>query len=365
MLTAVSFVSARQVHHHAESNRLSRAVRLGAVLGFAASLAGVVGCSDDERSDPPDTRLGGLTPETGGSSSQATGGQGAGGSSGTAGSDPTPSSGGSEGSLPSDTPLNQGGAGGADTSSSEASADAGVAADAGSIPDEPAPTGFAPCPTDGTPCRIMPLGDSITDGIDPTMNYVSNAGYRLELFRQAVLGGHAITFVGTRPPNGPTGNVEGQPFPRSHEGISGNTIQQVSARVAAALAANPPHIVLLQIGTNNLYNGMAPDVPGQLASLIDQITDDAPDALVAVAQVTPLGGQFPNNGVDEYNAAIPGIVQERVDAGKHLIIVDQFTRIASTPNFVATLLPDNIHPNPTGYAILGETWYEAIETFLP
>jgi lysophospholipase L1-like esterase len=99
--------------------------------------------------------------------------------------------------------------------------------------------------------------------------------------------------------------------------------------------------------------------------LLDQITDGAPDALVVVAQITPLGGSFPNNGVAQYNAVIPGIVQERVDAGKHLILVDQFTRIASTPNFVAQLVPDNIHPNNAGYAIMAETWYDAIESFLP
>jgi lysophospholipase L1-like esterase len=110
---------------------------------------------------------------------------------------------------------------------------------------------------------------------------------------------------------------------------------------------------------------MAADVPGQLAGLLDQITDAAPDALVVVARITPLGAQFPNNGVEQYNAAIPAIVEERVSAGKHLIVVDQFTPIASTPNFVAQLLPDNIHPNAAGYALMGETWYGAIETFLP
>jgi lysophospholipase L1-like esterase len=270
-----------------------------------------------------------------------------------------------EGALPGDLPLGSGGAGVAPGATSEVDA-GGVAApaDAG-LPPVAEPTGFAPCPTDGTPCRIMPLGDSITDGIDMTIGYDSNGGYRLELFRLAVSEGHDITFVGTQAPNGPNGDVAGQPFPRNHEGISGNTIQQVAARVDAALTANPPHIVLLQIGTNNLYQGMGPDVPGQLSSLIDQITDGAPDALVAVAQITPLGGQFPSNGVDEYNASILGIVQERAEAGKHLIVVDQFTRIAQTDNFVAQLLPDNIHPNAAGYAIMGETWYAAIEPFLP
>lgn len=230
---------------------------------------------------------------------------------------------------------------------------------------EPEPA-FFPCPTDGTACRIMPLGDSITDGIDLTIGYSSNGGYRLELFRQATLDGHSISFVGTRPPNGPaTDDVTNQPFPRDHEGISGNTVAQVANRVGVALAANPPHIVLLQIGTNDLYQGMPGDLPEDLASLVDQITSQAPDALVVVAQITPLGGSFPNNGVPQYNSAIPGLVDTNVDLGNHVVMVDMFSPIADQPDFVTQLLPDNIHPNAAGYAIMGETWYGAIEAFLP
>jgi hypothetical protein len=362
MMNPGSLAHDQRARHHAASLRLTRGVTIGVTLGLAASLAAMVACGDDNGRDVPESQSGGLSPGSGGSSAGGQGGASTSSPDATGGSSSAAlPSGGTEGSLPTDIPLGSGGGG---AGSSEASADAGAPTDAGSTP-VTEPGGFAPCPTDGTPCRIMPLGDSITDGIDMTMGYASNGGYRLELFRQAVTAGHDITFVGTRPPNGPTGDVAGQPFPRNHEGISGNTIEQVAARVDAALAANPPDIVLLQIGTNNLYQGMAPDVPGQLAGLIDQITDGAPDALVVVAQITPLGGQFPNNGVDEYNGAIPGIVQERVDAGKHLIVVDQFTRIASTPNFVTQLLPDNIHPNAAGYAIMGETWYGAIEDFLP
>jgi lysophospholipase L1-like esterase len=341
---------------------LSRVARLGVALGLAASLAGVAGCSDDEA--VPENESAGLSPGSGGSSQAGVGGQGGTSTStpdSTGGSSANTPSGGSEGSLPNDIPL---GTGGSTSDGSTEASDAGAQPDAAPPVTEP-PTGYAPCPTDGTPCKIMPLGDSITDGIDSTQGYASNGGYRLELFRLAVTAGHDITFVGTQPPNGPTGNVAGQPFPRNHEGISGNTIAQVAARIDGELVANPPNIVLLQIGTNNLYQGMAADIPGQLASLLDQITSGAPDALVVVAQITPLGGQFPNNGVDEYNATIPGIVQERVSAGKHMIVVDQFTRIASTPNFVTALLPDNIHPNAAGYAIMGETWYGAIEALLP
>jgi len=40
---------------------------------------------------------------------------------------------------------------------------------------------YQPCPTDGTACKIMPFGDSITDGY----NSDTPGGYRVELFRLA------------------------------------------------------------------------------------------------------------------------------------------------------------------------------------
>jgi lysophospholipase L1-like esterase len=123
--------------------------------------------------------------------------------------------------------------------------------------------------------------------------------------------------------------------------------------------------VLLQIGTNHLYNGMPANLPNQLGSLIDQITDRAPDALLVVAQVTPLGASFPMNGVGQYNGAIPALVQSRVAAGKHLQLVNMFAAIDDSPTPLNQLVGDNIHPNAAGYALMAEAWYEAIESVLP
>ncbi len=238
--------------------------------------------------------------------------------------------------------------------------------------EEPAqPEAFAPCPTDGEPCRIMPLGDSITFGIGSSQG----GAYRVELFRNAVVGGHDITFVGTSPGGGPNGpqQVEGQPFPRDHEGISGNTIQQVAGRVDAALAANPPHIVLLHIGTNNLYQGLPTNVPGLLESLIDQIIEGAPDALVVVAQLVPgqtsfngFGGQQPfNQTVQAYNATIPGFIEERAAEGKHVALVDMFDPFVANAGGSDALMNDVVHPNDAGYAVMAGVWYSAIESYLP
>jgi len=351
---------------------LDRSVICRAALSVAVGLAAAAsGCSDDEPSNTTESESG-LSPG-GATAAAGSSGQAGSGPSAASGSGGAPAAAGSSGEAPpvptSIDPGSDEGDDGASAGAADAGAEGPVVADAGAPPDGDV---FNPCPADGSPCRIMPLGDSITDGlvgVGPGNTQGSNGGYRVELFRQAIADGHAITFVGTSPttgfgggPNGPT-EVDGQPFPRDHEGISGDTIPGVAGRVNAALAATTPDIILLQIGTNHLYAGLPPEVPGQLEDLLDQITDAAPDALLVVAQVTPLG--VPNNGAQQYNAAIPAMVQERVDAGKHLLMVDNFTPIATDPAGVAGLVGDNIHPNAAGYAIMAGTWYDAIESFLP
>lgn len=223
------------------------------------------------------------------------------------------------------------------------------------------PAEFQPCPTDGSACKIMPLGDSITFGLQSS----TGGGYRVELFRKAIADSHLITFVG-RQSTGPN-TLDGQPFPKNNEGYSGATIatggNQLANRVDAAFAANPPQIVLLHIGTNNLYQGLPQGVTGQLGNLIDQVINDAPNALIVVAQITPLGSA--TNGVQAYNAAIPAIVQQRIDAGKHLLLVNMSAAFAAANNNVSALLADGVHPNDQGYAIMAQTWYDAIEGILP
>jgi lysophospholipase L1-like esterase len=228
------------------------------------------------------------------------------------------------------------------------------------------PPAFAPCPTDGTPCAIMPMGDSITFGIGAQTPTAGQGGYRVDLFRRALADNHEITFVG-RVANGPT-NVNGQPFPRNHEGYSGSTINdggnQLANRIGPAFAAADPHIVLLMIGTNDVF-GNQNNPPSDLGNLLDQITDAAPDALLVVAQIVPTQQAAANQRVQAYNATIPALVQERVAAGKHLALVDMFTPFVSSPGGANSLLSDILHPNDAGYVVMAQTWYAAIEPFLP
>lgn len=238
--------------------------------------------------------------------------------------------------------------------------DGGV--DAGSLSD--AGTLFSPCPTDGAACIVMPLGDSITDGFP-----FEDGGYRVELFQKAVQSQTPITFVG-RNTNGPA-TVDGTPFPRGHEGYSGFTIDDapghtgIAPLVDAAISMFRPHIILLHIGTNDVNGNVdLPNAPSRLGALVDQIVGDIPTSLLVVAQIIPTTSDTTNVAIQAYNAAIPGLVQQRAMAGKHVTMLDMYSVFTARANFKTALMDDMLHPNVAGYAAMGDAWYADIRATL-
>ncbi len=218
------------------------------------------------------------------------------------------------------------------------------------------------CPPRGTPCVIMPLGDSITFGYGST----TGGGYRVGLFSEALAKDHAITFVGSQT-SGPD-TVSDTPFPTGNEGHSGYSIDDsssthgISPLVDQALAKYKPNIILLMIGTNDMHYSIdLANAPTRLGKLLDQITTDAPNALVVVAKIIPANGAQ-NTPTQTYNAALPGVVQARVAQGKHLALVDMYAALGS---WSLAQYTDSEHPNDTGYVKMAETWYPAIDAALP
>lgn len=181
----------------------------------------------------------------------------------------------------------------------------------------------------------------------------------MELFRLAVTNNLSVTFVGSGDPNGPS-MVEGRPFPKDHEGFSGWTIQQIHDRLfegsnSTAMAAEP-EIVLLHIGTNDMYQG-ADGAPQRLGTLIDSLTERLPESLIVVSTIIPFPGYA--NNVTTYNTALVSVVNERISAGKHVAFVDQFE------GFPTSELGDGVHPNQAGYNRMGAKWFAAISQYLP
>jgi lysophospholipase L1-like esterase len=313
------------------------------------------------------TGTGGAT-GTGGGAGGVTGSGGTTGRGGTQGSGGTTGTGGGAGGVTG----TGGGSGGTGGGTGGAAGDGGVRPDGGNPDGTPdggdAGSVWNPCPTTaGTACKVLPLGDSITEGccVSPM------GGYRIELFRQAVKDNKNITFVGALV-NGPT-TVENKTFPRNHEGHGGYTIDSgtghngISGQITQnALSSYSPHIVLLMIGTNDINGNIdQAGAPTRLANLMDDILTRAPAALLVVASIIPSKTDGTNTNFQKYNAAIPGLVDTRAKAGKHIVFVDNYKVFSANASYKTAWMYDNLHPNDAGYVALGQSFYGVIGAFLP
>src|SRR5262245_30365700 len=189
--------------------------------------------------------------------------------------------------------------------------------------------------------RVMPLGDSITDGFNVP------GGYRINLWQRLTAGGYAVDFVGSGF-NGPAALGD-----HDHEGHLGWRIDQLDANIVGWLQNSNPRTILLHIGTNDLIqNYDIADAPARLSALIDKIRANAPFVELFVAQITPVSDPMLESRVQAYNAAIPGIVAQK---GTRTHLVDMHSAITT-----ADL--DGVHPNRTGYDKMAALWFSALQS---
>nr|WP_211122461.1 SGNH/GDSL hydrolase family protein [Streptomyces yatensis] len=189
--------------------------------------------------------------------------------------------------------------------------------------------------------RVMPLGDSITDGFTPYPG-----GYRVGLWQRLAAGGYTVDFVGSQS-NGPTELGD-----HDHEGHSGWRIDQLDADINTWLRQSDPRTVLLLIGTNDLnQNHDIAKAPARLSLLIDHIRAAKPRCELFVATVPPQSNATLESRVRAYNAAIPQIVASK---GPHTHLVKIYDAMTTAD------LADGIHPTRAGYGKMAAVWYGAL-----
>ncbi|WP_437678259.1 SGNH/GDSL hydrolase family protein [Sorangium sp. So ce131] len=304
----------------------------------------VAACSDG--ADSPGTTTGGTASTASSGSSATSGGAENAGAGGTAGG----GTGGAGG-------PGSGGMGGGSDGVGGTAGDGGAAGGSAGAGGGPA---FQPCPASG-PCKIMPFGDSITQGFNVA------GGYRAPLFHLALEADRDITFVGSASDYSvPT--VDGVTFPRNHEGHGGWTIEGsngIAQLVGTSIPNYQPNIITLMIGTNDINGNInRADAPNRLGKLLDSIFMRDPNILVVLAQIVPTRTDATNNAIMAYNAAMPDLVSTRVSMGQHIVLVDMYTAFTSDTNYRQTLLGDNLHPNQAGYNRMADVWFEALSPYL-
>ncbi len=188
----------------------------------------------------------------------------------------------------------------------------------------------------GQTLRLMPLGDSITDGEGSS----DHGGYRTVLDARLAAAGFRVTFVGSRRagPPGPAAANEGHP---------GWTIARLAARVTGWLTSAAPDVILLHTGTNDINSDAAAAVaPARLAALLGRILRARPAAQIFVAEIVGSSHDDRQHRIDGYNAAVVRLVA----AGPpNVHLVDQ-------SGITGPQLRDGRHPDDAGYARMAANW---------
>lgn len=201
----------------------------------------------------------------------------------------------------------------------------------------------------GRRVRILPLGDSLTQGTGSS----DLAGYRFPLWRHLWTAGHQVRLVGSLD-DGPS------TLPcRAHEGHYGYTTAQLAADAGDWVTSAEPDIVLLHTGTNDIVQGRKPEkILVQWAELIDAILCARSTTEIIVAQIIPLAYPTLDERATVFNALVADAVGSYRQRGMRIEVVDMHSRV--TPAH----LTDRIHPFDSGYACMATVWLEAVRRLL-
>jgi lysophospholipase L1-like esterase len=192
--------------------------------------------------------------------------------------------------------------------------------------------------------RVMPVGDSITEG------GASFSNYRPLLAEKLRAVGVAVDFVGTR------GTA-----PLQHEGYGGKNVEFLAATVPAYFAKNPADIVLLHAGHNHFAEEQP--IPGMLTAterLITSFRVANPKVIVLLAQVIPAGKLPKYSYIPELNAGLSSLASRLHTPAQPVRLVDQATGF----DWRTDTISDLVHPNAAGAAKMAARWFEALHPLL-
>jgi lysophospholipase L1-like esterase len=186
---------------------------------------------------------------------------------------------------------------------------------------------------------------SITYGVGSSQGN----GYRDDLYNLLERDGNVVNMVGNNPAVGSTFKD------KDTEGWPSFIIDTVAAKMRISMPTNRPNIATVLVGTNDMTGNLdVGNAPARLGRLIDDLLDFPPLTMVVVSSLPANTNPDALTRIHAYNAAIPGVVQQRVNTGRWVIFAD-CGRVVGIPDLV-----DGTHPNDAAYERIGRCFYDAI-----
>ncbi len=206
------------------------------------------------------------------------------------------------------------------------------------------------------PLRILPLGDSITQGSSRA------ASYRYPLWTKLVDEGSEVDFLGSertvyggQDPKWP--DHRGKTFDSDHEGHWGWTTDEILAEDALPrwLEGYTPDIALVHLGTNDAAHGDSPKaIAERLEAIVRLLRSRNPRVGIVLAKLIPSTWDR-----RERNAALNGAVgdlESKLSTPESPVVVAD--QSAGFDPEVDTM--DGIHPNGSGAEKMAARWLEGI-----
>ncbi|QOV88633.1 SGNH/GDSL hydrolase family protein [Humisphaera borealis] len=205
-----------------------------------------------------------------------------------------------------------------------------------------ATAGGASTPT--KPVRIMPVGDSITEGGK------TFSTYRYPLFQKLTAAGYRVEFVGSRKSDSPAG-------PLAHEGYGGKNAEFLATVLGKSFADHPADIVLIHAGHNHFIDEKPVDgIVAATETMIATVRKANPKVVVMLAQVIPSGKLPKYSYIPALNEKLAALAKRLHTAEQPVVIVDQATGFDWEKDTIA----DKVHPNAAGAEKMAARWYAAI-----
>lgn len=213
------------------------------------------------------------------------------------------------------------------------------------------------------PLRILPLGDSITQGGRGDREELT---YRWPLFRLLRGAGLRFDFIGSQHAglhaDARWPDVDGTPFDPDHEGHYGWTTAAVRDRLPEWLAGYPapPDVALVHLGTNDQS---APDLEAAVArplrDIVLRLRGANPSVIILLGHLNFNGGT-----ALEIRPLVESVARELSTPASPVVTVHHYRGWIENPDDPHPDTFDWAHPNPQGQRKMAERWWEALRPLL-
>jgi len=207
--------------------------------------------------------------------------------------------------------------------------------------------------------KILPLGDSITCASKYKVSY------RYPLWKQLIDAGGKIQYVGSQTEKGNGGRewdaYKNTLFPPANEGHSGWRADQILHGLKSGekglsnwLVNYKPDIVLIHLGTNDLYQKQTPEsTRDDIHNIINKLRSKNPRIKILLAEIIPLRK---NTAVIRLNQLLAKLAKEINQPSSPVISVDMYSGF----NLQTDMQKDRIHPNTNGEIKMAQQWFKAL-----